>query len=925
MHEEHRRKHNEEFLRRLIARRPELAPKYAPLLHPRRDAVPEGVLEGLDLTEAPPAPPLDIVLETIVNDERPVLFVVDDHLNTTEVTVRGDEARDLVGHMAAADEWLQHFLPLVGRIDVSNFPGEYVGTGWFVDENIVVTNRHVASLIARRDGRKFVFSQGVGNRRISASFCTTHELDDRSIDANRNFKVTDVLYIEPESGPHDIAFLKVARRTSGSVPKFIKVARNDAGPETLVCAVGYPARASKRVIPDQQLMNDLYRGRFDVKRAAPGFTMATAGGTSRHDCTTLGGNSGSVVFDLRTREAVGLHFAGLYQETNFAVRASVLTQYIDGKRWNQPIELTPRPRREDTGVPQSPVAASDGTVSLTVPLEITLRLGTPNAGAIAGAVSVTTQPQSADPRRAEAAVREFWRSRPEGVTGVRVGFLEEGDAIGDVPCIAVSAPAGQLAEVEAAGPKEFQGFAVRYEPADVLEQLEARPELEAGGPAISYDDDARTSDEFSFDTVHEPMDLLLHVGPEYSWDTLQTFLGEASGHLVSAIYEFHAVSVKDAIQERLDDGASLTLVLDSATFSEHGERNEEEQIDPAEVFDHWASEYGDRFRHIVAPEGKPGLILNSYHIKVTVRDDDTFWLSSGNWKMGSSQPVISEDDRLSSADRDLRGNREWHIVVRNKTLADRFRAHILQDFERSSFLRNQGETESPLREMLVDVPVEEAIELERRAPSRLVEPVKIENKRKKVQMLLTPDDAGAVYTDAVLELIESARTSLFFQIPYIKGPSKPNEHRGNIDVLLNALIEKLKTLPDARVLLSTSGSKWSSPKHVAWYFKSKGVDIGERLRSMDKHHTKGMVVDGRKVLIGSHNWSTDGVALNRDASLLFHDAQVARYYARAFEVDWERANPVAPKKFVNVVREAAGDAPPAGFERVPLRELLHDD
>ena len=943
-HEDHRRKHNEEFLRRLIERKPELAEKYAHLLRPVEE-VPELALEGLAPLEAPEAASRLVVLETIVNDQRPVLFVANDRLDTQQVTIRGEEAQELVDEMKAADEWLQHLVPLVGRIDVSNFRGEYVGTGWFVAEDIVVTNRHVASLIARHDGRKFVFSRGVGNRTIGASLCTTHEMDDLPEDAerpDRAFKVLDVLYIEPDSGPNDIAFLKVARRANGNVPKFITVARNDVGGEQLVCAIGYPARAPKSVMPDQRLMNDLYLGRFDIKRAAPGYTMATASGTSRHDCTTLGGNSGSAVIDLRTKEAVGLHFAGLYQETNFAVRASVLTQYIDGKRWDRPLEirpLEPRPspenRAQAQSVPQAPaVIANDaGTVSITVPLEITLRLGTPVVGAIATTVSVSggtpaaiPPAQPADPRRAEAAASEFWRARPAGVTGVRVGFLEDGNEIGDIPCIAVSAPAGELAAIEAAGPMEFQGYAVRYEPADVLEQLEARPELEAAGDGISYDDEARTSAEFSFATVHEPMDVLLHVGPEYSWDTLQTFLGEARGHLVSAMYEFHAVSIKEAIEERLNDHGSLTLVLDNATF--HDVTNAEEQIDAEQVFEGWTEEFGDRFRHVVAPEGKPGLILNSYHIKVTVRDDDTFWLSSGNWKMSSSQPVITDEDRERSADTDLKGNREWHIVVRNKTLADRFRAHILQDFARSMFLREQAQPESSIRDILVDVPVEETIQLERRAPNRLLEPVKIENKRKKVQMLLTPDDEGGVYTEAVLAMIQSARNSLVFQIPYIKTPSKPNEHRGNIDDLLNALIDKLKTLPDARVILSTSGSGLSSPTHVAWYFKSKGVDIGDRLRSMDKHHTKGMVVDGKKVLIGSHNWSQDGVALNRDASLIFHDAEVARYYAEAFEIDWERANPITPKKFVKPpreVREATGGPPPPGFVRVPLGELLHDD
>ena len=44
-----------------------------------------------------------------------------------------------------------------------------------------------------------------------------------------------------------------------------------------------------------------------------------------HDCTTLGGNSGSVVLDLTTGEAVGLHFAGANGGSVFSPIATVLS------------------------------------------------------------------------------------------------------------------------------------------------------------------------------------------------------------------------------------------------------------------------------------------------------------------------------------------------------------------------------------------------------------------------------------------------------------------------------------------------------------------------------------------------------------------------------------------------------------------------
>jgi hypothetical protein len=331
----------------------------------------------------------------------------------------------------------------------------------------------------------------------------------------------------------------------------------------------------------------------------------------------------------------------------------------------------------------------------------------------------------------------------------------------------------------------------------------------------------------------------------------------------------------------------------------------------------------------VAPEGVTGLISDSYHIKVTVRSDDTFWLSSGNWKDGSSQPIITQAQRDDADVRDIPGNREWHAVVGNAKLSQRFRSHIEQDFRRSEALGG-GPTPKTKEaaEIFVYLPIEEAPLLERPPPGHVLKPKLFTGKRR-VRPLLTPDKQGAVFSEAVLELIQSAQESLLFQIPYIGMPATPTTDRGYIDDLIKALIQKLKTLPDARVILSTSGSSYSAPTHAAWHFKSKGVDIANRLRVIDKHHTKGMIVDGKRMLLGSHNWSAPGVTLNRDASLLFHDTEISSYYAEAFDIDWARARPITPKKFVKPTESvfiASAEAPERpGFRRVALSDLLRDE
>lgn len=917
-----RQRHNEEFFRLLQQRRPKAKALVGDMEKKLKSepAASDEAVKLLGEERAPEASMRRLALETIVKRERPVLFVESDWINKAKVAADGEEARDLIAQVEARRELIEPLMPLVGRVDAVNFPGsDYVGTGWFIGPDIVVTNRHVASLVARWDGRRFAFRRGVAGNPIEASLCTAHEYDDPVPDRSRSFPVTEVLYIERESGP-DIAFLRVARRPDGARRSQIEIAEADVAANVPVLVVGYPARAPKSVIPDQKMMEELYLGLYDVKRAAPGYTMSPRDAATRHDCTTLGGNSGSVVLDLRTGRAVGLHFAGLYQESNYAVRASVLAAYVRERRWTRPplIELqapeagsAPAPARNAAGAPLA-LAAAGGAASVTVPLTITVSLGAPLAsGAAAAAVtSIET---------AEAAVADFWDQRPEGVIAARLGFAEEGGEIGDQPFIAAAVPADQLAAMQQGGRAHFMGLEVRYFAADAAEIVSSFPALEAVD-AVAYDDDARTGPEYSFETVSgEEMTVRAHVGPEYSWDELSAFLGGARRSLVSAIYEFHGRHVAQALEERLREGVALDLVMDNATFIKV--KHPAQEFERVERFAAWEQLGG--FRRIVAPEGANGLVANSYHIKVTVREDDWFWLSSGNWKMHSSQPVITQAQRDAALSDDLPGNREWHVVVRSSTLARRLRNHIEQDFRRSAEL---GGGEVPKRlevaEIFVDVPVGPVEE--RRPPAQLLEPREFTG-RIRVKPLLTPDDSGAVYSEALLELIRGARESLLFQIPYIGMPSNPRADRGCIDALIRALTQKLKDLDDARVLLRTGGSGYSSPAHAAWYFKAKGVDIRNRVRQIQDHHTKGMIVDGRRVLIGSHNWSMSGVTLNRDASLLFDDERIAAYFGEAFEIDWARSSPVSPKRYVKEegAPRAVGEAPP-GFRRVSLAELLKE-
>ncbi len=90
--------------------------------------------------------------------------------------------------------------------------------------------------------------------------------------------------------------------------------------EHLVYLVGYPATDNQGITP-AEVLTRIFAGIYEVKRLQPGTITAISPTLPRfaHDCSTLGGNSGSVVLDLATHKVIGLHFSGGFRASNFAV------------------------------------------------------------------------------------------------------------------------------------------------------------------------------------------------------------------------------------------------------------------------------------------------------------------------------------------------------------------------------------------------------------------------------------------------------------------------------------------------------------------------------------------------------------------------------------------------------------------------------
>lgn len=313
-----------------------------------------------------------IELESIVmRRQRPVLAIRD---NVTQLVFLDEPDSEIwADRLKAAKSILDTAIPAVGRIDVAGAQLDWVGTGWLVADNIIVTNRHVANEFAVRKGEGFAFRMGL-NGQMAADVDFLKEIDNPD---RRLFKLIKPLHIEQSPGP-DVAFFEIEITSSdGKLTKPIELATTIAEIEN-VAVIGYPAYDSR--IPEPELMERIYGKIYNKKRLAPGGVTRIESTRLWHNCTTLGGNSGSVVFDLSNGAAVGLHFSGSFLATNYAVRADVVKKLLSDirsarpRRLHKPDSVAQLPVRVRKGA-TFPVRRPDETIaSLTLPLTLNISL-----------------------------------------------------------------------------------------------------------------------------------------------------------------------------------------------------------------------------------------------------------------------------------------------------------------------------------------------------------------------------------------------------------------------------------------------------------------------------------------------------------------------------------------------------------------------
>ncbi|WP_394294988.1 phospholipase D-like domain-containing protein [Haladaptatus paucihalophilus] len=334
-------------------------------------------------------------------------------------------------------------------------------------------------------------------------------------------------------------------------------------------------------------------------------------------------------------------------------------------------------------------------------------------------------------------------------------------------------------------------------------------------------------------------------------------LRNASHRILLAGYSFTSRRIADVLIAAADRGVDVHVVVDDAPVGGLSTRE-------ATVLDDLAA-------HGVTVEvigGKLGR-YDFHHAKYAVADDEAVVLTE-NWKPAGVGGHAS---------------RGWGVVVGRDAATD------LREVFVADTSWNDTVSWSKFRAGRSFTPA---------SPANGSYPTRFRPKRvpvDSVSVLVAPDNAES----GVLSLLRSANESICVQQMTAGGIGQP---------FVRATLAAARRGVEVKILLSSAWYVRDDNRRVADWLNERADDEGLPLHvkladpdGYEKIHAKGVVVDGRHVVVGSLNWNNHSARENREVAVVLHGDAAGAYYGRVFTADWgdgEKTFPVGLAAFVVV-------------------------
>jgi phosphatidylserine/phosphatidylglycerophosphate/cardiolipin synthase-like enzyme len=241
------------------------------------------------------------------------------------------------------------------------------------------------------------------------------------------------------------------------------------------------------------------------------------------------------------------------------------------------------------------------------------------------------------------------------------------------------------------------------------------------------------------------------------------------------------------------------------------------------------------------------------HQKFVIVDNETTIVHSGNWAKTSFP-----EDGFSA-------NREWSIAMTDVEITNYYKSVFEYDWGRGTdYDAGTHGTGTPLT-VSTDTST---------YPRPFVEAGTFAG-----PMNVTPIFSPDTSLHGLLYCINSAQATLDIQIPYFTSIGDA----GAVDQVVDAILAAKARGVTVRVI-SEEEKDWLEIEEM---FQNHGIPIvWQDTRWFTANHNKGIIVDGRIVLISSINYSDGSITENREAGVIIENEQVAQWYSEIYDFDW---------------------------------------
>jgi phosphatidylserine/phosphatidylglycerophosphate/cardiolipin synthase-like enzyme len=384
----------------------------------------------------------------------------------------------------------------------------------------------------------------------------------------------------------------------------------------------------------------------------------------------------------------------------------------------------------------------------------------------------------------------------------------------------------------------------------------------------------------------EAMEIRAAVSPDCSFRLLRDALLAAKKSVDVYIYNLQSDRIAELLRA-LPAGVKLRIMFD---VTDHNATSKEQ----AELATIKQSEQK------AAPSAGNRRIFTVCHQKYVVIDNTAVVLGSANWAE-SSIPYVLKPGTFK------KGNREWLLHLKSAAVAEWFTNLFEADWEIPA---TRG---APA-----------ALELAR--PGSVMVPARAIDPPKPVDVLISPKGANVQitpvispqnYFEDVGQLIRSAKKSIYIQQQYILvGGAK-------VEALIQDVAHQASEL-DVRIMVSpTFPQNWERSVKTLSLFGLQGKLKALNLDHYVHLHNKGLIIDGKHVVVSSTNWSQNSIDSAREAGVIITSKQAAAFFGKAFKTDWDRG--WDPSEVNTRTRQLFRDTPdlePGAFVEVPSSELV---